>query len=135
MPVSDERQVIRDAMARLLNGEPIRSNGALNVVTLAQEAGVKRHLLTHRHTDLREEFYARVRSQGRVPQSEVALRQRVSELDASVARLRGDNARLAAEVSLLRRINNVLEVEKARLEESFEALRSGKVTSIFRDWS
>lgn len=133
MPQPDERQVIRDAMDRLLNGAPIRSTGALNVVALAQEAGVKRHLLTHRHTDLRDEFYDRVRAQGHVPQSEVALRERVTTLEAAVTQLREDKTNLEAQVAYLRRINNVLEVEKATAEEALRATQTGKVTSIFGD--
>ena len=42
---------------RLLAGTPLRSNGSLTIVALADEAGVKRHLLTHRHTDLKDELY------------------------------------------------------------------------------
>lgn len=44
-----ERQAIRDAMARLLDGQPIRSDGKLTIKSLADEAGLKRWLLTHRH--------------------------------------------------------------------------------------
>jgi hypothetical protein len=131
MPNTSERQGIRDAMDRLLNGTPIRSNGSLNVVALAQEAGVKRHLLTHRHTDLREEFYDRVRSQGHVPQSEVALRKKVADLETTVARLRQDHALLAAEVVVLRRMNNVLQVEKGRVDEALQAITTGQVSSIY----
>ena len=40
----------------------------VTIVALAAEAGIKRHILTHRHTDLKEEFYARVRAQNRIPE-------------------------------------------------------------------
>ena len=68
-PHSDEpeRRLIRDAMARLLDGDPIRSDGKLTVKSLAAEAGLKRWYLTHKHTDLRDEFYDRVRAQGTTP--------------------------------------------------------------------
>ncbi|WP_426513250.1 hypothetical protein ACPPVO_23080 [Dactylosporangium sp. McL0621] len=49
----DERNAIKAAASRLLAGTPLRSNGALTVVALADEAGVKRHVLTRRHTDLK----------------------------------------------------------------------------------
>ena len=65
-----ERDQIHAAMDRLLAGTPLRSDGALTVVSLAVEANVKRHVLTHRHTDLKDEFYARVRARGHVPASE-----------------------------------------------------------------
>jgi hypothetical protein len=48
-----DRDAIRAAIDRLLAGTPLRSNGSLTIVALAGEANVKRHLLTHRHTDLR----------------------------------------------------------------------------------
>lgn len=132
MPTSDERQVIRDAMARLLEGRPIRSNGALTIVSLAEEANVKRHLLTHRHTDLRDEFYARVRHQGAVPQSEIALRKRVTALEARVGRLAHERDALKAQVETLQRMNNVLAVEKARADEALREVTTGEVQPIFR---
>jgi uncharacterized protein YceH (UPF0502 family) len=114
MPNFDERRLIRDAMDRLLAGQPIRSTGALTVVALAEEAGVKRHLLTHRHPDLKDEFYAKVKAQGAVPQSEVDLRARVAALEAKVITLRTERDALRAEAATLRRMNNVLAVENAQ---------------------
>jgi hypothetical protein len=84
MTNDSERGQIRAAMDRLLAGTPLRSDGALTVVSLAVEADVKRHLLTHRHTDLKDEFYARVRAQDRVPASEQELR---DELKATQQKL------------------------------------------------
>ena len=53
------RRDIRAAMNRLLGGTSLRANpGELTVVALAREAYVKRHHLTHGHTDLRDEFVA-----------------------------------------------------------------------------
>lgn len=132
MPVTDERQVIRDAMTRLLAGDAIRSNGALTIVSLAEEAGVKRHLLTHRHTDLRDEFYDRVRSQGQVPHSEIALRAQIMKLEKSLDKAREEKKRLRAENRLLRRMNNVLSVEKAAAEEALNALTTGSLVNIHR---
>ena len=40
---------------------------------LAAEAGVKRHVLTHKHTDLKDLFNARVRAQDSVPARETVL--------------------------------------------------------------
>jgi hypothetical protein len=56
MTTDRERGQIHAAMDRLLAGTPLRSDGALTVVSLAAEADVKRHVLTHRHTDLKDEF-------------------------------------------------------------------------------
>lgn len=113
----DERLLIRDAMDRLLTGQPVRSTGALTVVALAEEAGVKRHLLTHRHPDLKDEFYAKVRAQGAVPQNELDLRATITELKSKIDRLRAERDALQAEASILRRMNNVLTVENAQHQD------------------
>jgi hypothetical protein len=55
----DERAEIEAAMDRVLDGTSLRSDGKLTVVSLAVEAGVKRHVLTHKHTDLKDRCYAR----------------------------------------------------------------------------
>ena len=54
-----EREAILAAMHRLLSGNATRSSGKLTIVTVAAEAGPKRHHLTHEHTDLRDLFNAR----------------------------------------------------------------------------
>ncbi|ELB93166.1 hypothetical protein Rwratislav_10388 [Rhodococcus wratislaviensis IFP 2016] len=58
MTDDDDRRAITAAMQRLFAGTPLRSSGKLDIVTLAQEAGVKRNKLTHKHTDLKDLFYA-----------------------------------------------------------------------------
>ncbi|WP_424862939.1 hypothetical protein [Streptomyces sp. MMS24-I29] len=77
----DERFRIRTAMDRLLAGQPTCSNGSLTVVALAAEAGVHRMALQKRHADLKEEFYARVRSEThQTPEVERRLRKEVVRL-------------------------------------------------------
>jgi hypothetical protein len=88
MTTDRERGQIRAAMGRLLAGTPLRSDGALTVVSLAIEADVKRHVLTHRHTDLKDEFYARVRAQGHVPASEQELRDELKTTKQKLAEAR-----------------------------------------------
>ncbi|MFG2945815.1 hypothetical protein [Streptomyces adustus] len=111
-----ERKNIRAAMNRLLSGTPLRSDGALTVVSLADEAEVKRHVLTHRHTDLKDEFYARVRAQGQVPDSERKLRQELAETKERLAEILEENNQLKAEVKVFVRIINVLETENDQLK-------------------
>ena len=55
-----QRQQIRDAMDRLIAGTALHSDGKLTIKSLAEEAQVKRWILTHRHTDLQDEFRARI---------------------------------------------------------------------------
>ena len=59
-----ERERIRAAMDRILAGSPERSNGELTVVALAIEADVPPNALTQRHTDLKNEFYLRIKGVG-----------------------------------------------------------------------
>src|SRR5215813_5789058 len=50
--------------------QTLRSSGRLDVVTLAEEAGLKRNKLTHKHTDLKDLFNAERRARaapGRKP--------------------------------------------------------------------
>ena len=83
-----ERAAIRDAMTRLLDGAPIRSDGKLTIKSLADEACVKRWLLTHRHTDLQAEFRARIDSHGRDPEPVQRLKQELQHLEQDNKRLR-----------------------------------------------
>jgi hypothetical protein len=99
---ADERREIEAAMNRLLNGTPLRSDGKLTIVSLAAEAGVKRHALTHKHTDLKDLFNARVKAQHSVPASENALRQQNQELRRKLDDMRALNV-LTAENDELRR--------------------------------
>ncbi|WP_318199209.1 hypothetical protein [Streptomyces sp. SCL15-4] len=78
-PASDERDRIRAAIHRILSGTPEHSNGALTIVALAAEAQVPRNALTQRHTDLKNDFYDKVRERGGVPDSE-RLRKQITKL-------------------------------------------------------
>ncbi|MGC9542497.1 hypothetical protein [Streptomyces sp. UG1] len=96
-PAPDERDRIRAAMDRILADHPQRSNGALTIVALALEADVPHNALTQRHTDLKNEFYDKVRARGQTPDSEKRLRRqirRLKELRASdaeeIVQLKGD---------------------------------------------
>jgi hypothetical protein len=55
-----EIRAITDAMVRLLIGAPLHSDGKLTIVSLATEAGLRRNKLTHKHTGLKDLFYALV---------------------------------------------------------------------------
>lgn len=125
MTLDQERNEIRAAIERLLSGTPLRSDGALTAVSLAAEAGVKRHVLTHRHTDLKDEFYAKVRAIGRVPESERKLREELQnakrDLQAARARIRD----LETDVDGFARIVNVLALENEQLRAA--APREGRL--------
>jgi hypothetical protein len=110
-PGTADRDAITAAIDRLLAGTPLRSNGSLTIVALADEANVKRHLLTHRQTDPKDEFYARVRARGRVPDNERKLREDLTTALDRIKELVAENNKLQEETDTLARIINVLEVE------------------------
>ncbi|MEV6013825.1 hypothetical protein AB0M29_44775 [Streptomyces sp. NPDC051976] len=100
-PAPDERERIRAAIERILGGTPEHSNGALTIVALALEAGVPRIALTQRHTDLKNEFYDKVRARGATPDSEQRLRKQVRRLKELRAADVEEIAQLKADVEAL----------------------------------
>jgi hypothetical protein len=93
-----ERDAIQAAIGRLLAGTPIRSTGALTVLQLAAEAGVKRWVLTHKHPDLREAFEGQRQAASGVPAAFQHLHGRIADLEAANKRLRTENSDLADRV-------------------------------------
>ena len=125
-----ERRTIRDAMQRLLDGQPARSDGKLTIKALAEEAGVKRWLLTHKHTDLQDEFRARIATRGTLPPAQQALVDENDELRARNADLSEQLAVARDEARQLARIVQVLTLENEQLRSASDAkvrtLRPGR---------
>lgn len=100
--MSTDRQAERDAiiaaMHRLLAGCSQRSTGALTVLQLAAEAGVKRWVLTHKHPDLKTEFEQRRAKASGIPAAYQTLAAKVTDLDAANQRLRAENSELRQRV-------------------------------------
>ena len=105
-------------MDRILDGAPERSNGALTVVALAIEAGVPRNALTQRHTDLKDEFYQRIRERGADNEDEARLRATIARLRQTIANKNKELAQLRADVpALVRAVNQLtLELQETRAE-------------------
>jgi len=112
---ADERREIEAAMDRLLNGTPLRSDGKLTIVSLAVEAGVKRYVLTHKHTDLKDLFNARVRAQDSVPASETVRRAQNAELLRKLDDMRAERDEYKQAADALARALNVLTTENEEL--------------------
>lgn len=93
-----ERDAITAAMQRLLAGAPQRSTGALTVLQLAAEAGVKRWVLTHKHPDLKTEFEQRRAQASGIPAAYQTLAAKATDLDAANQRLRAENSELRQRV-------------------------------------
>ncbi|MFF4941963.1 hypothetical protein [Streptomyces rubiginosohelvolus] len=105
----DERTRIREAMDRLLGGQPTTSNGSLTVAALAVEADVHRMALLKRHADLKNEFYERVRNETRqIPETEKRLRETVAKLKKTVANQKEEIDDLRQQVTLLAMAGAVL---------------------------
>jgi hypothetical protein len=124
MPM-DERAEIEAAMDQLLGGTPLRSDGKLTIVSLAVEAGVKRHALTHKHTDLKDRFYARAKAQDSVPASETALREQNTELRRKLDDMRAERDEYKQAADALARALNVLTIENDELRR--KANRAGQL--------
>ena len=112
---ADERREIEAAMDRLLNGTPLRSDGKLTIVSLAAEADVERHVLTHKHTDLKDLFNARVKARDSVPASENALRKQNEELRSKLDAMRAERDEYKQAADALARALNVLTTENDEL--------------------
>lgn len=120
---TDERHEIEAAMGRLLDGTPLRSDGKLTIVALAVEAGVKRHMLTHKHTDLRDLFYARVKARDGATPNEAALREQNSELRRRLDTLRAERDEYKQAAEALARALNVQTIENGALRLQIDKLR------------
>jgi hypothetical protein len=86
-------------MDRLLNGTPAVSTGALSVLQLAAEAGVKRWVLTHKHPDLKAEFERRRTASNGIPAAFQNLQARIADLEDANRRLRAGNSQLTEVIS------------------------------------
>ena len=124
----DERARIGAAMDRILTGAPERSNGALTVVALATEAGVPRNALTQRHTDLKDEFYQRIRDRRADNGDEARLRATIAKLRQTIAGKNRELAQLRADVPALVRAVNQLTLELQQARDEIAAL--GIVTRL-----
>jgi hypothetical protein len=116
---ADRAEVIAiiQAMGRLLLGSPLRSDGKLTVKTLAAEAGLRRNKLTHKHTGLKDLFYALIKDQKNEPAAVADLRERNEHLRQTVTELRQANREQAEMIKRFARVVHVLEVENQQLRE------------------
>jgi len=117
-PAVDERDRIRGAMQRILDGVPQRSNGALTVVALALEADVPRNALTQRHPDLKNKFYELVGERGATPEIEAQLRATIAKLKKTIANKNRELAQFKTDFPALLRVVNQLTLENQQLREA-----------------
>jgi hypothetical protein len=98
--IDTERQQIRDAAQRLLEGKPIRSNGKPTVSTLAHEAAVPRQRLYEHHADLIDEFKTSAVG-GPTPPDLQALQQQLADALTRITDLETDNNLLQKRIRTL----------------------------------
>jgi hypothetical protein len=124
------RRAITEAVQRLLAGNPFRSSGRPGIVTLAEEAALKRNKLTHKHTGLKDLFNAERRARDGVPDSELRLREEIAALTKKIKapKEERDQHRTASET--FARAINVLTIENDNLRRDIEKRRSSSVTSL-----
>ncbi len=128
-PAEEERGQIIAAIDRLIGGTPLRSDGNLTVVELAVEADVKRWVLTHKHTDLKDLFNARVKLATEEPPLVQQLRDRVTELEAANADLRREVARRDQALDAMARWLNFAALNPPQQETGTPQLRLHPVTT------
>lgn len=114
---SGEIRAITEAMIRLLIGVPLRSDGKLTIKSLADEAGLRRNKLTHKHTGLKDLFYALVKAQESRPAIADELQRNNDELRSRIQRLQKEREELKKTVQGFARVMHLLEVENAQLRE------------------
>ncbi|MFD3622720.1 hypothetical protein ACFWWT_47950 [Streptomyces sp. NPDC058676] len=120
-----EVKAITDAMVRLLIGAPLYSDGQLTIVSLAVEAGLRRNKLTHKHTGLKDLFYALVKARDPLPEVESdAVRARAAKQQQDLVRVRAEREDLRTQNQLLARIVHVLEIENHQLTDTIEQMKA-----------
>jgi hypothetical protein len=134
-----ERKAIRGAMDRLLAGHPkaVPAGSSLTAVTLAKEAGLARTALTHRHTDLRDEFYARrdaLATDGKT-EREITLEQELATAREEIKALRDESTNWRNASNDFVRVINALEATVADRERQIDLLqkrldRAGKAPVV-----
>ena len=114
-------RAIRDAMERLLQGEPIGPDASLTGLALAKESRVPRWKIYDEYRDLLDEFRIRAARQGNEPRAIRGLLKKHakqhSRLKTRYARNRDTLAQSVATVKRLSRVVNVLALENAQLKE------------------
>lgn len=123
---------IRDAMDRLLASAPLHSDGKLTIKSLAEEAQVKRWLLTHKNTDLQDEFRTKVAQQGRTLHAVQVVIDANTELQARVTKM---SAELATERETVKRLERVVHVLTLELESMRTTPAAGTNVRTIRDGS
>jgi len=126
-----QRQQIRDAMDRLIAGTALHSDGKLTIKSLAEEAQIKRWVLTHRYTDLQDEFRARIAdTTGNQPPALRKLHDAHLEATEKIRELRAEVAELKATLRQFERVVQVLALENHQLKNPETRGQSATLSAV-----
>lgn len=118
-------QALRQAMARLLDGRPVRCDGALTIANLAREAGVSR-ATANRDRNLVTAFRQAIAARILELETPAALQERIRQLQTELTAR--ENAE-RKEITRLRTTVNVLAQHVQALTLDNEALRQNLDTN------
>jgi sensor histidine kinase regulating citrate/malate metabolism len=107
----DAREHLARTIEQLIDG---RIPGPLTVVRLAEAAGVKRWVLTHRHPDLMRDFQQRAAHVNRDNPEVLKLHQRLTQLDTQNKDLRARVRELDDLVARYAQVINELTAQQAQ---------------------
>lgn len=107
----DAREHLTRTIDHLIDGQ---IPGPLTVVRLAEAAGVKRWVLTHRHPDLMRDFQQRAAHVNRHNPEVLKLHQRVTQLDTQNKDLRARIRELDDLVARYAQVINELTAQQAQ---------------------
>ncbi|MFZ3470380.1 hypothetical protein ACODT3_24600 [Streptomyces sp. 4.24] len=130
MPVSAATETkLREAMARLLAGEPLHTDGALTKENLAREAKVS-HATVHRAEEVLAEWNAKVDRPVRRTPGEVQRDETIAELRKQLRESRAKASELQGKLDALATVTANLYFENRELKEKASKRRQSRVASL-----
>ena len=99
-------------------------------MALATEAGLKRNKLTHKHTDLKERFYAERRARDGVTEREAKLQSDLALLRARFEELREERDHHRSANEVFARALHVLTVENDSLRKELGKAQASKIRPL-----
>jgi small-conductance mechanosensitive channel len=133
MPVSAATSAkLREAMARLLAGEPLHSDGALTKENLAREAQVS-HASVHRAEDILAEWNARIPQPVLRTPGEVQRDESIAELKGKLRKANQKVTELQSKLDALATVTANLYHENIELKKKQNTRQQGRLTALSGD--
>ncbi|MDF6046055.1 hypothetical protein LRD69_28815 [Streptomyces sp. JH14] len=133
MPVSAATAAkLREAMARLLAGEPLHSDGAMTKENLAREAQVS-HASVHRAEDILAEWNARIPQPVLRTPGEVQRDETIAELKGKLRRANQKVTELQSKLDALATVTANLYHENIELKKKQNTRQQGRLTALASD--